>query len=270
MASDLKTIINIIDRTSPFSLAEDWDNSGIQVNSGSRLINRILVALDPTIEAVKKAVSVNAELLLTHHPLIFRKLSCIDTDEYPGDVIKESIKNDISIVSFHTNLDSAATGLNHILAEKLGLENIEVLQQKDGPFADSGLGRIGDLPEEENFFDLAARIKEIFNISGLKVSGPGDRLIKRAAVVGGSGGDMIKAAAEKGADLLITGDISHHDALTAGSCNINIIDAGHFNTEKTALNAYTHKLEEVFKDHDMDIDITIEIFDEETDPMREM
>jgi putative NIF3 family GTP cyclohydrolase 1 type 2 len=112
------------------------------------------------------------------------------------------------------------------------------------------------------------RVKELLKAKTLKVSGPDDALIKRVAVVGGSGGDMIPEAAEKGADLLITGDIGHHDALNAEFCGINIIDAGHFNTERTALGVYIKKLEEIFNNNKMDV--ALEFYNEETNPLRDI
>jgi len=267
MFPDLETIIKDLDEVSPLALAEEWDNSGLQVGSGNQIIKKILVALDPSLDAVKKASSIDAQLLVTHHPLIFKALSCIDTGVYPGNVINEAIKNNISIVAFHTNLDLSRTGLNNILAEILGLNNIDVLDP--GPHGDgSGLGKIGNLPEAVNFLSYTKRVKDLLGIQTLRVSGSDNSLIKRVAVVGGSGGDMIKIAAKKGADLLITGDIGHHDALTAESCGVNIIDAGHFNTERTALIVYANKMEENF--YSNNTDITVEIYNEETDPIRDI
>lgn len=269
MVPDLETIIKVLDKEYPMVLAEEWDNSGLQVGLGEQVVKKILVALDPSIGAINKAVSINAQLLITHHPLIFKAVSCIDSNIYPGNVIKESIKNDISIVAFHTNLDSAKNGLNDILAEILDLENIGVLDPKETPFGDGfGLGRIGDLPDEVNLISCVETVKELFKAKTLKVTGPDNTLIKRVAIVGGSGGDLIQVAAKKGADLLITGDIGHHDALTAESFGINVIDAGHFNTEKTAMAAYVKKMEEIF--HRNNMDVTLETYNDEINPIRDI
>ena len=269
MFPDLDTLMKVLNEECPFSLAEEWDNSGLQVGTGEGVIKKILVALDPSRGAVNKAVSINAQLLITHHPLIFRKISTVNSKKYPGNVIKEAIKNDIAIVAMHTNLDSARSGLNDILAEMLNLDNVEVLDPKEPQCCNGfGLGRIGDLHDAVNFSSYLTKVKKIFNAKNLRFTGSDNTLIKRVAVVGGSGGDMIPAAAEKGADLLITGDIGHHDALTAESCGINVIDAGHFNTERTALVLYTKKMEEIF--HKNNMDVTLEIYSGEVNPLRDI
>lgn len=266
---DLESILEVIDKEFPLALAEEWDNSGLQVAAGEQIIKKILVALDPSPDAISKAASIDAQLLITHHPLIFKAISSVDPEAYPGNVIKEAIKNDISIVAFHTNLDSARGGFNDILAGILGLQKIDVLGKKENiSDDDSGLGRIGDFPERVDFLSCVKRVKELFAVKTLKISGPDDALIKRVAVVGGSGGDMIPEAAKKGADLLITGDIGHHDALNARFFGINIIDAGHFNTERTALSVYIEKLEEIFNKNKMDV--ALEFYSEETNPLRDI
>ncbi|MFC1839017.1 Nif3-like dinuclear metal center hexameric protein [Thermodesulfobacteriota bacterium] len=269
MFPDIETILKVLDEEFPLTLAEEWDNSGLQVAADKQIIKKILVALDPSPNAVSKAASIDARLLITHHPLIFKAISCIDSKVYPGNVIKEAIKNDVSIIAFHTNLDSARGGFNDILAETLDLDNIDVLGAKENVSGDSfGPGRIGDLPGAVEFSSYVKRVKELFKAKYLKVSGPDDALIKRVAIVGGSGGDMIPEAAKEGADLLITGDIGHHDALNAESCGINIIDAGHFNTERTALGVFIKKMEEIFNNNNMDV--TMEIYNEEINPIRDI
>ncbi len=267
MFPDLKEVLSILDELAPFELAESWDNSGLQVGSYSQTIKKILVALDPTFEAVKKASSTGAQLLLTHHPLLFRGVSCIDLNTYPGDVICEAVKNDIAIVAAHTNLDSAKTGINHHLAKEIGLTGIEVLEPRElygeGGY---GIGVIGDLPEPSDLLSFSRLIKDLLGLDAAKIIGPDESIVKRIAVVGGSGRDFINTAVEKKADLLITGDIGHHDALTAKTLNISVIDAGHFRTERAALSGFVMNLDKLFENNKMNI--TIELFDEETDPVR--
>lgn len=269
MFPDIETILKVLDKDFPLSLAEEWDNSGLQVGNNGQIIKKVLVALDPSPGAVNKASSIDAQLLITHHPLIFKAVSCLDLNVYPGSVIKEAVKNDISIVAFHTNLDSARGGFNDILAGILGLEEIDVLGAKENTGDDgSGLGRIGDLPDRIDFLTCVKKVKEVLKVKNLKISGSDDALIKRVAVVGGSGGDLIPEATKKGADLLVTGDIGHHDALNAEFCGINIIDAGHFNTERAALAVYMEKLGGIFNKNKMDI--ALEFYDEETNPLRDI
>ena len=117
MASALKDIVGLLDEMAPFSLAEEWDNVGLQVGSPEGKVTKILMALDPTLKAVGQASLLGAQMLLTHHPLIFTPLSRIDLDGYPGDVIREALIKDISIVAIHSNLDAAKGGINDILAD---------------------------------------------------------------------------------------------------------------------------------------------------------
>ena len=131
MFPSLKQVINTLDELAPFELAEKWDNSGLQVGSYDWVIEKILVALDPTLEAVRRASSTGAQLLITHHPLLFRSVSCIDLNIYPGDVIREAIQNDIAIIATHTSLDSAKKGINYHLAKKMNLVDVEVLEPED-------------------------------------------------------------------------------------------------------------------------------------------
>lgn len=267
MFPGLKDIIKILDEIAPFSLAEKWDNSGLQVGSRDRVIKKIFVALDPTFEAVCRASAAGAQLLLTHHPLLFRAISSIDLNIYPGDVICEAIKNDIAVVSIHTNLDSAKIGINHQLAKMIGLADVEVLEPKELDGEEGyGLGVIGNLPESADLISVSGTVKDALGINSVKITGDSGAVVNRIAVVGGSGRDYINLAVQKKADLLITGDIGHHDALTAKTLNINVIDAGHFSTERAALAGFIKSLGEIFENNEMDI--TLELYEDETDPVR--
>lgn len=267
MSPNLEEVIKILDEIAPFALAEKWDNSGLQVGSHVQCITKVLIALDPTIEAVRRASSAGAQLLVTHHPLLFKEVSCINFDRYPGDVIHEAIENDIAIVAMHTNLDSAKMGINHILGEKFGLIDVEILEPKEfNGEGGYGLGIIGNLPESADLLSVSGMVKQALGLSTVRIAGPDESIIKRIAVVGGSGRDLIPAAVERKADLLITGDIGHHDALTARAFNINVVDAGHFSTERAALTGFKKNLEDMFARYSMDI--MLELYREEEDPVR--
>ncbi len=263
----LKDIIQILNEIAPFSLAEDWDNSGLQVGSLSMEIKKILIALNPTLISVKRAVERESQLLLTHHPLIFKPVSCVNTDTYPGDVIGESIRNNISIIAMHTNLDAAKTGINRILAEMFELDNIEVLQPVKNPENDdSGIGRVGNLKSPKRLSEVSDMVKRILGLTTIRIMGKREAEIRRIAIVGGSGGSMIALACGKGADLLITGEIKHHEALAAESAGLCLIDGGHFSTERTPLVSYMEYLTDIFRKKN--INIILELFEDEEDPMR--
>ena len=267
MIVTIHTILEILDEMAPFSLAEEWDNAGLQVGSPSGEVHSILVALDPTSQAIGYASELGAQLLLTHHPLIFKPLSRIDIDNYPGDVVREALLKKIAIVAIHTNLDAARGGINDILSDLIGLTEVEVLQKKDLLIeGEAGLGRIGNLHKTLNLREMTERIKDVLGVKRLKVMGAEKRKIKKIAVVGGAGGEMASLASQRGADLLVTGDVKHHEALAAKTFGLALIDGGHFQTEKVALN--------IFADHFRERLITlghhvsIEKFKDEIEPMK--
>ena len=260
----VRDFLGLMEEIAPVELAEPWDNPGLQVGSHSQKIRKMFVALDATLKSIQSARRHEAQLLFTHHPLIFKALSRVDVEKHPGNVVVEALKSGISIVAAHTNLDVAKEGINHILAELLGLRHVEVLQET----ADSGgagLGRVGELAEKGELSEVVRRLSGILGVKRFKVVGREDMRIGRVAVVGGSGGHLLSLASEKRADLLITGDVGYHHALEAESLGIALIDGGHFNTEKTAFSAFTDRLKDLFKERGWDV--SVEVAGDEVDPM---
>ncbi len=265
MTPDLKDVLTLLEKIAPFSLSEDWDNSGIQVGDPSLKIRKILIALDPTMEAVHFASEMDAQLLLTHHPLIFKPIQHLEFNQYPGNVICEAIKNRLAVVSVHTNLDIAKGGINDILAELLHLQRVEVLQSGDYP-SGAGLGRIGDFAKPYSLSDVVDIVQKTFRVDTLRVVFGKSSRICRVAIIGGSGANFIVLAHKMGADLLITGDVNHHNALDAKAYGINLIDPGHFFTEKIAFDIFAGSLMKHFlSEH---LEIAVEIFEDEEDPIR--
>jgi dinuclear metal center YbgI/SA1388 family protein len=243
MIPKLKDILDLLEEIAPLRLAEEWDNPGLQVGIHSQEVGKVFVSLDPTLQALKKAVKAEAQLLLTHHPLIFQPLSHLDGDLYPGNVIFEALRHGVAIVAAHTNLDVARGGINDMLADLFHLSDVEVLQPVEGNSGrDIGLGRIGNIPEPMSLSDMIERVKSVLGSKGLRMVGSKARKIRRVALVGGSGGSLVATASKKGADLLITGDVGHHDALEAESRGLALIDGGHFYTEKEALALFARQL----------------------------
>jgi len=264
MVPKIKDILERLENIAPTVLAETWDNPGLQVGSYSQEITKIFLSLDPTLKALRSAERRNAQLLFTHHPLIFKPLSRLDINTHPGDVIVEAVKSGVSVITAHTNLDMAKGGINDILADLLELQHIEVLEKKDeAEYA--GLGRIGDLPAAVRLSVLVEKVKRVFGAEQVKIVGREDEQVRRVAVVGGSGGSLVYLASKKRADLLVTGDIGHHHALEAESLGIALIDAGHFHTEKTAFGAFAERLRAMVTEWGWEV--AIEVDEDETDPM---
>lgn len=267
MPAILREVIDLLEETAPLRAAESWDNPGLQVGHLSQQIDKILVALDPTLPAVMEASNIKAQLLLTHHPLIFKSLSHIHRDDYPGNIIFEAVEREISIFAAHTNLDVARDGINDMLAMLFGLQKVEVLLEGvEAAMENAGMGRIGELPAEARLASMADVVKRVLGIERVKVVGDKDRKISRVAVVGGSGGRMLSTASQRGADLMITGDIGHHEALEAQRLGLALIDGGHFYTEKAALGLFANRLRDRVLDRGWDI--SVETYRDERSPFR--
>jgi dinuclear metal center YbgI/SA1388 family protein len=264
MIPKLKDFLDLLEQIAPARFAEPWDNPGLQIGSYTQEVRTIFLALDPTLKALTSASKNGAQVLLTHHPLIFKPISRLEIHRYPQDVIVQAAKSKISVVAAHTNLDVAKGGMNDILAHMLGLQHIEVLSKADEEKG-VGLGRIGDLPEPTEFSYVVNHIKGVLRAEKLRLVGQGDRLVRRLAVVAGSGGSLVALASEKGADLLLTGDVSHHHALEAESLGIALIDGGHFHTEKAAFRDFAGRLREVLTGKGWDV--TVEVYEDETSPI---
>lgn len=265
MKPTLKDFLDLLETVAPSLLAESWDNPGLQVGSLSQEISMVFVCLDPTLQAVMSAAEIHAQLMFTHHPLFFTPLSRLEINSFPGEVAAEAIRGGVSIVAAHTNLDMAEGGINHIIADLMGLERVEVLKESEN-FKDAGLGRIGYLPEPAELSVVTGIVREVLGVPHIRVAGQRDALIHRIAVVGGSGGSLLHLAHEKGADLLLTGDVGHHVALEAISLGTAVMDGGHFHTERAAFMVFANNLERTLRDKGWEIRFHMDR--DQTDPVR--
>lgn len=227
----VKDIIKIMEDFAPKNLKEDFDNVGFMVGDKEKDVKKILLALDCTLDVIQEAKEKNIDLIITHHPLLFRKPSSITTDTLTGKKIIELIKNDIGLYSSHTNLDSAEEGLNETIVNILGFKDGILLEKNKNSRNDNeGIGRLVKLEEPIILEDLVLSIKEKLNIPFVKLV-KGNDSVKNIAIVNGSGSDFIGKAVEKGADCIITGDTTYHYALDYQEMGVSIIDTGHFPSE---------------------------------------
>ena len=223
-------IIKEMERLAPTYLKEDFDNVGLMVGDRNKSVKKVLLALDCTLKVIEEAKEKDVDLIITHHPLIFRKPSSITTDTLQGKKIIELIKNDISLYSSHTNLDSVENGLNHTIVSLLGFEDSKLLE-KNKRENTAGLGRIVLLHEESELDDFIALIKKKLNINNLRVV-KGNNKVSKIAIINGSGQDFIAKALSLGVDTIITGDTTYHFASDYKEMGINILDVGHFASEQ--------------------------------------
>lgn len=249
----VKDIIKIMEQFAPKMLKEDFDNVGLMVGDKEKKVEKILLALDCTLDVIEEAKDKKIDLIITHHPLIFRRPNSITTDTLIGKKIIELIRNDISVYSSHTNLDSAEKGLNETIVNILGYESKELLEvNKRARNSNEGLGRIIRLEDSIQLEDLMKTIKEKLNIKSLKVV-RGCEKVKNIAVINGSGSDFFEKAYQKGADCIITGDTTYHYASDYKEMGVSIIDTGHFSSEWIVFIEVINKL----KDKLQDIEILI-------------
>lgn len=229
-------IIEELNNLCPFEYALDWDNSGLLIGDADKEIKSVFIAVDATDEIINEAINASADMLITHHPLIFSGVKSIVENDFIGRRISRLIKNDISYVAMHTNFDVSTMGYE--AADKIGLDNSAVLETTfseegcDGEEVVEGIGRVGDLSFPQSLKDLSIVVKRAFGLEYVKVFGNEDTIVRRVAISPGSGKSMIDIAASKGADVLITGDIDHHSGIDANMRGLSIIDAGHYGIEK--------------------------------------
>lgn len=217
-------------------LIDSWDNTGFQIGNPRKEISRILLALDLDKEVLNKAINEDYQMIITHHPVIFKPITRLITMDYKTNLIFDAIKNDIVVYNAHTNLDLVEGGVSDCLAEALGLKDIQPLSiiDKDNFPNVIGYGRVGYV-DRISFTEFLDVIKTKLKATHLIVYGDRKEYIERVALCGGSGSDFIKDAYKQEADVYITGDIRYHDAQYGYELGLSLIDAGHFNTEKIVL-----------------------------------
>ncbi len=218
----------------PRSLSCDWDNDGISCcPDPDAPVTAILIALDPTEDAVEEAIKQGCNVILTHHPMLFRGLKTVDGHETGSRKVIRMIRHGITAMAFHTRLDAADGGVNDILAARLGLQNVEPFGD-DGNPAGKPIGRVGNLPETVSTDAFIEIVKGALGLSALVFAGSG-KSVHRVAVLGGAGEDDIAAAVAAGADTYVTGELKYHTLCDAPYGVINLIMAGHYHTEAPVL-----------------------------------
>ena len=243
----VKDIIEIMEEFAPVNLKEDFDNVGLMVGDREKEVKKVLLSLDCTLEVIEEAKEKDIDLIITHHPLLFKKPSTITTDTLVGKKIIELIKNDINLYSSHTNLDSAGGGLNETIINILGYESKELIElNKNARNSNEGLGRFIRLDEEIDLEDLIRKVKEKLNINALKVVKASEK-VKNIAVINGSGSSFFDMAYKKGADCIITGDTTYHFASDYKEMGVSIIDTGHFLSEWIVFLEVINKLQDKLK-----------------------
>lgn len=230
MSVKCSEIIYAIEKLAPPTLAEHWDNVGLMVGSENSEVHKILFALDCSEDVIDEAIQINADMIITHHPFIFKAIKKINYDTHTGNKIRKAIKNNINIYSAHTNLDIADGGTNTTLCNILELTDISGLFQTG---ENAFLGKVGNLKKEMTLKCLANYIKEKLNMSHIVISGNENTKISRVGLCTGKGTDseFMELAKNKGCQCYVTGDLGYHDAQFAQEIGLCVIDGTHYFTE---------------------------------------
>lgn len=224
-------ILSCITEIAPLRWQEHYDNAGIQVGDLNAEVHKALICLDITEEVVDEAVAKQCNLIVSHHPLIFHGLKHITQETYIERAVTKALKHDIAMISMHTNLDNSYLGVSRVLAERLGLTNLRLLQPSEADPEICGAGMVGEfnIPmSEEDFLNLVANTIES---SCLRHSALTGRKITKVALCGGSGTPFMSDALRQKADAYLTADIKYHDFFVPEG-NILLVDGGHFETEQ--------------------------------------
>ena len=231
-----KDILQFMESIAPTELKMDWDNVGLLCGRSDKAVSTVLVALDPFPHVCEEAVAVGADLLVTHHPLIFETLKAVTEQTTVGQAIMTLIGSDITAINAHTNLDCAEGGVNDTLAQLLGLTDISVIGNEH-------LLRAGNY--ESSLPDFLEQVKTRLGCEGLRYV-DGGRPVRKVAVGGGSCGSELQEVMEAGCDTFVTADVKYNQFWDAKAFGINLIDAGHFHTENPVCAVLAEKLQAAF------------------------
>lgn len=234
-------LIAWLEKKYPAASAENWDNVGLLVGEDSGEVNHVFLALDLTEKTLEEAIAEGADMIITHHPMIFSGMKKINNHNFTGRKIIKLIQKGIPYYAMHTNYD--VLGMADLSAEYLKIEDTVPLditeENADGL---QGIGRVGNLESEMTLKEYAEFVKASLKLKDVKVYGNLERSVKRAAVCTGSGKSYIDKAISMGAEVYVTGDIDHHNGIDAVAKGIAIIDAGHYGTEYIFMEAVKEEL----------------------------
>ena len=234
-------ILELLKAFAPTEDAESWDNVGLIVGDGEAKVKKILVTLDITPASVREAIDAGADLIVSHHPVIFKPVYNVRSSNCTGDVVRSLIKNDISAICMHTNLDVAEGGVNDELAKTLRLRHIGVIPQS------AGLLRYGYLEAPMRVQDFVKFVSDTLGTPAVKYTDI-DHDVNLVAVGGGACGDFMSSAVEFGCDAFVSSDLKYNTLLDADYLGICAVDAGHFNTERPVCNVLERIISDKFSD----------------------
>ena len=242
----IKDFCKYLDEIAPLRLAEEWDNVGLLVGDPQSPAERVMTCLTVTPSTVGEAIERDCHLIVTHHPLPFRPLKRLTTDETPSRLLWELVRAGVSVYSPHTGFDSAASGINQSLGERLCLENLEPLIPIEDDPEKLGAGRVGALPIPQTLKEFAAYIKNQFGLPGIQVVGDLSSTVAKVGLACGSGASFLGNAIQAGCDTLVTGEARFHDCLEADANQVSLVLMGHFASERFAVELLGERIQAAF------------------------
>lgn len=255
MACRVRQIIEWLEDLAPSGLAESWDRVGLQIGDPNGEVRRILVALTLSADVADQAITRGANLIVVHHPPLFRPTGDIRWDRPAGAILQRIVANEVSVYASHTNFDVASEGTNEVLAKRLDLQDYQPLVPHPNGAANEGMGRIGQLREAVDPETFLSFVCQRLATPAVRCCGQMPARIQRVAVMGGSGASTLEAAHKAGADVFITGDVDFHEALDSEALGLWTIDAGHFATERWVVPFWTEYLQERAKAENVSLEV---------------
>lgn len=242
----VKEVAAALERFAPLPLQESYDNAGLQIGlTEGEEVSGVVLCLDVTEDVVDEAIREGCNLIVAHHPLLFRGVKRVDTSTTVTRCIHRAIRGGVAIYAAHTNLDNARGGVNWRIAERLGLERVDFLEPQAGGAGGSGL--IGVLPTRRDPMDFLREVKEKFHVDCLMHNAAHVASIGRVALCGGAGEFLLDAAVAKGADVFITGEMGYHHYFGYGN-RLLIATIGHYQSEQFTIGLLRDILREQFPD----------------------
>ena len=227
----IKEVLSALERFAPLPLQESWDNAGLQVGLTETEVSGALLCLDVTEKIIDEAVRKGCNLIVSHHPLLFRGLKTISDLTDVQRTVMKAIREGVCVVSMHTNMDNAQGGVNYKMAQRLGLQNVGFLQPKTVEGVEAGSGIIGELPEPQAADDFVLAVKKAFGVECAMCNELLRRPVRRVALCGGAGDFMLDDALRAGADAFVTGEMHYHQYFGYEQ-QIQICVIGHYQSEQ--------------------------------------
>ncbi|WP_125588814.1 Nif3-like dinuclear metal center hexameric protein [Companilactobacillus jidongensis] len=247
----VQDIINQVEDYAPLSIKMDGDPTGFQIGDRNQEVHRIMTTLDVRPKVVQEAIDKKIDLILAHHPIMFRPAKNLDLDSAQNKMYADLLSNNIAVNASHTNMDKAHGGMNDWLMEKLELENVHYLDPDD----DYSIGRIGELSEAMDLLDFAKKVRDAYNLPNLRfVKSELGQSVKKVALIGGDAGKFYPEVLKAGADTFITGDVYYHTAHDMMSAGLNVVDPGH-HIEAIFIEKMANLLNDWKKGNHWDVDI---------------